>query len=155
MWPNPQFSADLETFIEEILHGKHHFCAVFYHPIYLKNMLFFTQRTEIKKSIEIIPKLLQHYRGQENESQKITLTQFFLPCSVAFFEIFWSTRKKFQIRNGFRFLVNCSFFMGLMGLLWFGCLTNQMPLLPSCNNQSVDLKSKSIDCFLYEGNTGI
>ena len=28
MWPNPQFPADLVTFIEEILNGKLHFCAV-------------------------------------------------------------------------------------------------------------------------------
>ena len=30
MWPNPQFSADLVTFTEEILNGKLHFlCSVF------------------------------------------------------------------------------------------------------------------------------
>ena len=28
MWPNPQERADLLTFIEEILNGKLHFCAV-------------------------------------------------------------------------------------------------------------------------------
>ena len=28
MWPNLQFPADLVTFTEEILNGKHHFCAV-------------------------------------------------------------------------------------------------------------------------------
>ena len=30
-----------------------------------------------------------------------------------------------------------------------------MPLLPSNRNQSIDLLRKSIDRFLYEGNTGI
>ena len=30
-----------------------------------------------------------------------------------------------------------------------------MPVLPSYRNQSVDLQGKSIDWFLYEGNTGI
>ena len=30
-----------------------------------------------------------------------------------------------------------------------------MPVLPSYRNQSIDLRSKSIDWFLYEGNTGI
>ena len=30
-----------------------------------------------------------------------------------------------------------------------------MPLLPSYRNQSIDLHSKSIDWFLYEGNTGL
>ena len=30
-----------------------------------------------------------------------------------------------------------------------------MPVLPSYTNQSIDLDSKSIDWFLYEGNTGI
>ena len=30
MWPNPQETADLVTFTEEILNGKHHFfCAVY------------------------------------------------------------------------------------------------------------------------------
>ena len=29
-----------------------------------------------------------------------------------------------------------------------------MPVLPSYRNQSIDLHSKSIDWFLYEGNTG-
>ena len=28
MWPNPQDTADLVTFTEEILNGKLHFCAV-------------------------------------------------------------------------------------------------------------------------------
>ena len=28
MWPNPQETADLVTFVEEILNGKLHFCAV-------------------------------------------------------------------------------------------------------------------------------
>ena len=28
MWPNPQFLADLVTFVEEIFNGKLHFCAV-------------------------------------------------------------------------------------------------------------------------------
>ena len=28
MWPNPQKTADLVTFTEEILNGKLHFCAV-------------------------------------------------------------------------------------------------------------------------------
>ena len=30
-----------------------------------------------------------------------------------------------------------------------------MPVLPSYRNESIDLQSKSIDWFLYEGNTGI
>ena len=30
-----------------------------------------------------------------------------------------------------------------------------MPVLPSYRNQSIDLRSKSVDWFLYEGNTGI
>ena len=30
-----------------------------------------------------------------------------------------------------------------------------MSVLPSYRNQSIDLHSKSIDWFLYEGNTGI
>ena len=30
-----------------------------------------------------------------------------------------------------------------------------MPVLPSYRNKSIDLNSKSIDWFLYEGNTGI
>ena len=34
-------------------------------------------------------------------------------------------------------------------------LTHYMPVLPSYRNQSIDLHSKSIDWFLYEGNTGI
>ena len=29
-----------------------------------------------------------------------------------------------------------------------------MPVLPSYRNQSIDLQSKSIDWFLYKGNTG-
>ena len=29
MWPNPQETADLVTFTEEILNGKLHFCAVY------------------------------------------------------------------------------------------------------------------------------
>ena len=28
MWPNPQFPADLVTFTEEILNGKHFLCSV-------------------------------------------------------------------------------------------------------------------------------
>ena len=31
MSPNPQKTADLVTFTEEILNGKHHFCAVLQH----------------------------------------------------------------------------------------------------------------------------
>ena len=34
------------------------------------------------------------------------------------------------------------------------CLTHLVPVLPSYRNQSIDLHSKSIDWFLYEGNTG-
>ena len=30
MWPNPQFPADLVTFVEEIPNGKLPFCAVNY-----------------------------------------------------------------------------------------------------------------------------
>ena len=30
-----------------------------------------------------------------------------------------------------------------------------MPVLPSYRNQSIDLHSKLIDRFIYEGNTGI
>ena len=30
-----------------------------------------------------------------------------------------------------------------------------MPVLPTYRDQSVDLHSKSIDWFVYEGNTGI
>ena len=30
MWPNPQFSADLVTFAEEILNGKRHFFVFTY-----------------------------------------------------------------------------------------------------------------------------
>ena len=30
-----------------------------------------------------------------------------------------------------------------------------MPKLPPYRNQSIDLLSKSIDCFLYDGNFGI
>ena len=30
-----------------------------------------------------------------------------------------------------------------------------MPVLPSYKNQSIDLLYKSVDQFLYEGNTGI
>ena len=29
MWPNPQETADLATFTEEIRNGKLHFCAVY------------------------------------------------------------------------------------------------------------------------------
>ena len=32
-------------------------------------------------------------------------------------------------------------------------LTHLMPVLPSYRNQSIDLQSKSIDWFLYEGGT--
>ena len=37
MWPNPQEIPDLVTFIEEILNGKLHFCAVKYA---LQNLVF-------------------------------------------------------------------------------------------------------------------
>ena len=44
-------------------------------------------------------------------------------------------------------------------IVWGGklevSLTHLMPVLPSYRNQSIDLQSKSIDWFLYEGNTGI
>ena len=33
-------------------------------------------------------------------------------------------------------------------------LTNSMPAFPSYRNPSIDLHSKSIDRFLYEGNSG-
>ena len=33
------------------------------------------------------------------------------------------------------------------------CLTHYVPVLPSYRNQSIDLPSKSIDQFPYEGNT--
>ena len=35
MWPNPQFSADLVTFTEEILNGKLHFLCSVLSEIYL------------------------------------------------------------------------------------------------------------------------
>ena len=40
---------------------------------------------------------------------------------------------------------------------WFSplSLTHEIPVLLSYRNQSIDLRSKSIDWFLYEGNTGI
>ena len=34
-------------------------------------------------------------------------------------------------------------------------LTHEMPVLPSYRNQSNDLHRKSIDWFLFEGNTDI
>ena len=33
-------------------------------------------------------------------------------------------------------------------------LMHSVPVLPSYKNQSIDLHSKSVDWFLYEGNTG-
>ena len=33
-------------------------------------------------------------------------------------------------------------------------LTQEVPVLPSYGNQSIDLHSKSINWLLYEGNTG-
>ena len=33
-------------------------------------------------------------------------------------------------------------------------LTHEVPVLPSYRNKSIDLHSKSTDCFLYEGDTG-
>ena len=33
-------------------------------------------------------------------------------------------------------------------------LTHSVPVLPSYRNESIDLLCKSIDWFLYEGNTG-
>ena len=33
-------------------------------------------------------------------------------------------------------------------------LTHEVQVLPSYRNQSIDLLCKSIDWFLYEGNTG-
>ena len=33
-------------------------------------------------------------------------------------------------------------------------LTHEVPVLPSYRSQSIDLLCKSIDWFLYEGNTG-
>ena len=48
---------------------------------------------------------------------------------------------------------------GLFAQFWkkqyaFNMLTHEVPVLPSYRNQSIDLYSKSIDWFLYEGNTG-
>ena len=37
----------------------------------------------------------------------------------------------------------------------FHSLTHQTPKLPSHRNQSIDLQSKSIDWFLYDGNFGV
>ena len=34
-------------------------------------------------------------------------------------------------------------------------LTHSVPVLSSYRNKSIDLLCKSVDCFLYEGNTGI
>ena len=39
MWPNPQFPEDLVSFIEEILNGKLHFCAVPVAIKFVKNKL--------------------------------------------------------------------------------------------------------------------
>ena len=33
-------------------------------------------------------------------------------------------------------------------------LTHEVPVLPSYRNKSIDLHSKSTDCFLYQGDTG-
>ena len=43
MWPNPQFSTDLVTFTEEILHGNFIFCAVYFilrTPSIVRNVLW-------------------------------------------------------------------------------------------------------------------
>ena len=42
-----------------------------------------------------------------------------------------------------------------VNLFSYLALTHEIPVLPSYRNQSIDLHSKSIDWFLYEGNTGI
>ena len=49
----------------------------------------------------------------------------------------------------------CKYFVSLQVILWRISLTHQMPVLPSYRNQSIDLHRKSIDWFLYEGNSGI
>ena len=41
-----------------------------------------------------------------------------------------------------------------LGSIFFIKLTHQVPVLPSYRNQSIDVPSKLIDWFLYEGNTG-
>ena len=42
-----------------------------------------------------------------------------------------------------------------LSIFYRGVFNPLMPVLPSYRNQSIDLHSKSIDWFLYEGNTGI
>ena len=42
-----------------------------------------------------------------------------------------------------------------LSIFYRGVFNPSMPVLPSYRNQSIDLHSKSIDWFLYEGNTGI
>ena len=44
---------------------------------------------------------------------------------------------------------------GMKFINFVSILTHQTPVLPSYRNQSIDLRSKSVDWFLYENNTGI
>ena len=48
MWPNPQETADLITFTEEILNGKLYFCAV-------KKCKIFIFRSECKLHMKLFP----------------------------------------------------------------------------------------------------
>ena len=49
MWPNPQFSADLLTFAEEILNGKFRFLCVQL-PLFLGKMQWSTKKRQTKPS---------------------------------------------------------------------------------------------------------
>ena len=56
MWPNPQETADLVTFVEEILNGKLNFCAVIsgYHtvkPFYSTHLRFLKKVSAITKCL--------------------------------------------------------------------------------------------------------
>ena len=82
MWPNPQFPADLVTFIEEILNRKLHFlCSGTFHNISVTEIGFAIHPT---KSI-IVPKQKITFLGFEMDTLNMTLT---LTCN-----------KKDKIRN--------------------------------------------------------
>ena len=49
----------------------------------------------------------------------------------------------------------CLLYLKFVGHSFYTSLTHLISVLPSYKNLSIDMHIKSIDCFLYDGNTDI
>ena len=104
--------------------------------------------------------------SQSRGKKTVPTILFFSNIFCFFSNIFWkvclylfSCETRFQSSSNYcnkklMTLLRKTFLFSILWEIRVESLTNYVPVLPSYRNQGIDLHRKSIDWFLYEGNTG-